>query len=112
MCFYVIREVVVQKSYKLKNVCLTCFLARRPNLGCRNLVQRELSKYLPAIATELDDWKDDVRVKSAQLMCVTVQHAESTITQHLERTLPALYRACGDADTRVQENVSATILLL
>ncbi|XP_046661337.1 dynein axonemal assembly factor 5 [Homalodisca vitripennis] len=77
----------------------------RPNLGCRTLVQRELSKYLPAVTLELDDWKADIRVKSAQLLCVTVQHAESCITQHLEKTLPALYRACGDPDTRVSDNI-------
>lgn len=60
---------------------------------------------MPAIVVELEDWKMDVRVKSAQLMCVTVQHAENLITQHLEKTLPALYRACGDSDARVSDNV-------
>ncbi|XP_054278920.1 dynein axonemal assembly factor 5-like [Macrosteles quadrilineatus] len=87
------------------NVC-------RPNLGCRTLVQRELSRYLPAVVAELDDWKADVRVKSAQLLCVTVQHAEANITQHLEKTLPALYRACGDADARVVDNIERAAEML
>lgn len=82
---------------------------RRPNLGCRTLVQRELSKYLSGIVNELNDWLDDVRVKSAQLLCITVQHAERHITQHLEKILPAMRKSCSDNDKRVRDNVSYTL---
>lgn len=78
---------------------------RCPNLGCRTLVQRELSKYLSAIVNELKDWLDDVRVKSAQLLCITVQHVEHHITQHLEKILPAMRKSCSDSDKRVRDNI-------
>lgn len=52
------------------------YIVRRPNIGCRELVQREMSKYLPGIVNELTDWKVDIRVKSAQLLCTTCQHTE------------------------------------
>nr|XP_018903074.1 PREDICTED: dynein assembly factor 5, axonemal [Bemisia tabaci] len=77
----------------------------RPHLGCRVLVQREMSKFIPAIAKELEDWVDDVKVKSAQLLAVVLLHGEHSITMHLEKILPTMYRAIIDTDTRVSENV-------
>ena len=35
----------------------------RPSLGCRVLVQRNLSKILPAALRDMADWTADTRVK-------------------------------------------------
>ena len=35
----------------------------RPNLGCRVLVQRNLSKILPAALRDMVDWTADTRIK-------------------------------------------------
>lgn len=48
---------------------------------------------------------DDVKVKSAQLLAVALLHGEHSITMHLEKILPTMYRAIIDTDTRVSENV-------
>lgn len=32
------------------------FAVKRPNLGCRTLVAREVLKLLPVLIRELDDW--------------------------------------------------------
>ncbi|XP_075231279.1 dynein axonemal assembly factor 5 isoform X2 [Lycorma delicatula] len=85
---------------------------RRPNIGCRELVQREMSKYLPAIVNELTDWKVDIKVKSAQLLCTTIQHAEQKITQHISKILPAMYKAFCDEDKRVVENIQKSAELI
>nr|CAD7588228.1 unnamed protein product [Timema genevievae] len=78
---------------------------RRPNLGCRTLVQRNAGKIIPALANELGDWQVDVRLKASQLLCQLVLNAETHLTHHLEKLLAAMYRAVQDDDARVVENV-------
>ena len=57
---------------------------------------RNLSKILPAVCHDIDDWVAGTRVKSAQLLAVLLLHAEDHVTQHLEPVLRALLRACAD----------------
>nr|CAD7397555.1 unnamed protein product [Timema cristinae] len=78
---------------------------RRPNLGCRTLVQRNAGKIIPALANELGDWQVDVRLKASQLLCQLVLNAETHLTHHLEKLLVAMYHAVQDDDARVVENV-------
>ncbi|XP_017301287.1 dynein assembly factor 5, axonemal-like [Diaphorina citri] len=77
----------------------------RPNLGCRVLVQREMSKFLPALQTELFHWLPQVRIKSAQLLCSLSQHEEHNIVQHIPSVLTMMYRACNDEESAVRDNV-------
>ncbi|XP_011313706.1 dynein assembly factor 5, axonemal isoform X2 [Fopius arisanus] len=77
----------------------------RPNLGCRIIVQQNLSKLITGICNELDDWLADIRVRSAQLLAVLVLNAEQDTIQHIEKLLPAMYKACADEDNRVAVNV-------
>ena len=43
---------------------LLCLIGiERPSLGCRVLVQRNLSKILPAALRDMADWTTDTRVK-------------------------------------------------
>ncbi|XP_050523556.1 dynein axonemal assembly factor 5 isoform X2 [Daktulosphaira vitifoliae] len=68
----------------------------RPNLGCRILVAREVLKLLPVIIRELDDWKEDVCIKSGQLLCVVALNAEGSIIQHLNQLLTAMVKCCRE----------------
>ncbi|XP_012266719.2 dynein axonemal assembly factor 5 [Athalia rosae] len=77
----------------------------RPNLGCRTIAQQNLSKLIGGIGKELGDWMADIRVRSAQLLCVLVLNVEQDVTQHIEKILPPMYRACNDEDKRVIVNV-------
>ncbi|VVC44258.1 Armadillo-type fold,Armadillo-like helical [Cinara cedri] len=67
---------------------------KRPNLGCRTLVTREVLKLLPVIIRELDDWAKDVSIKSGQLLCVVALNAENSIIQHLNQLLTAMTKCC------------------
>ncbi|XP_043289630.1 dynein axonemal assembly factor 5 [Venturia canescens] len=77
----------------------------RPNLGCRTIVQQNICKLVAAISKELSDWLADIKVRSAQLLCVLVLHVEDHVIQHIEKLLPPMYRACNDEDSRVVVNV-------
>ncbi|GJQ73535.1 hypothetical protein Trydic_g13886 [Trypoxylus dichotomus] len=77
----------------------------RPNLGCRVLVQRNVSKLAKAISKELLSWQSDIRVRCSQLLCSIVLHAEADITQNLQDLLPAMYTAARDEDRRVADNI-------
>lgn len=81
-------------------------LVERPNLGCRVLVQRNISKLAPALSRELSSWQEDVRVRIGQLLCAIALHAEEFFTHHLQDVLPAMYMAARDADNRVVVNVN------
>ncbi|KAL0105465.1 hypothetical protein PUN28_016852 [Cardiocondyla obscurior] len=73
----------------------------RPNLGCRVIAQQNLCKLINGISVELGDWLPDIRVRSAQLLCVLILNVEENVTQHIEKLLPPMYRACNDEDRRV-----------
>ena len=67
---------------------------------------RNLSKILPAVCHDIDDWVAGTRVKSAQLLAVLLLHAEDHVTQHLEPVLRTLLRACADEEAAVVSSVS------
>ncbi|XP_044759585.1 dynein axonemal assembly factor 5 [Coccinella septempunctata] len=78
---------------------------KRPNLGCRVLVQRHVGKIAPAIANELQSWQADVRFRCSQLLCAVALHSESLLTMHLQSILPAMFSAARDDDPRVVDNI-------
>nr|XP_023027609.1 dynein assembly factor 5, axonemal [Leptinotarsa decemlineata] len=84
----------------------------RPNLGCRTLVKRNVSKLASALSRELMSWQEDVRVRCSQLLCAIVLHAEDGITQNLQSLLPAMYSAARDDDNRVVDNIIQASQLL
>ncbi|KAI1884449.1 hypothetical protein AGOR_G00226510 [Albula goreensis] len=73
----------------------------RPGLGCRELVARNLSRLLPAVSRDLEDWLVSTRAKTAQLLRVLLLHAEDHCTQHLQPLLATLYRACANNEPGV-----------
>ncbi|XP_074649053.1 dynein axonemal assembly factor 5-like [Tubulanus polymorphus] len=84
----------------------------RPNLGCRTLMFRHVSKILPALSRDLGDWVVNTRIKASQLMYHLILNAEEYITQHLELVLNALYKACCDEEVAVRANVCKVTELL
>ena len=81
------------------------FLVTRPNLGCRELVKRNLIRILPAIRNDLTDWVVAGRMKASQLLAILAWQAEETITQHLEDTLQVCSKALVDDEIIVREQV-------
>ncbi|XP_013406264.1 dynein assembly factor 5, axonemal [Lingula anatina] len=77
----------------------------RPNLGCRTLIYRHLSKILPALIRDMGDWVVATRIKSAQLMTTLIVNAEDCMTQHMAVLLPGLHKACSDEEKEVVKNV-------
>ncbi|KAH0631959.1 hypothetical protein JD844_019903 [Phrynosoma platyrhinos] len=77
----------------------------RPELGCRELVTRNLFKILPGLCHDLTDWVEGTRIKASQLLVVLLQHVEDHITQHMEPLLRTLYRVCSDEESIVVRNV-------
>ncbi|XP_029629232.1 dynein assembly factor 5, axonemal [Salmo trutta] len=84
----------------------------RPGLGCRELVVRNLSNLLPALARDMVDWVVGTRVKTAQLLYALLLHAEDHCTQHLQLLLSTLYRACTDPESDVVTNCLRSAKLL
>uniref|UniRef100_A0A8C5HLU6 TOG domain-containing protein n=1 Tax=Gouania willdenowi TaxID=441366 RepID=A0A8C5HLU6_GOUWI len=84
----------------------------RPGLGCRELVVRNLGKLVPAIAHDITDWLMATRIKTSQLLCVLLLHAEDHSTQHLQPLLATLYRACANSEKEVVSNCLAAAKLL
>nr|XP_039265298.1 dynein assembly factor 5, axonemal-like [Styela clava] len=74
---------------------------QRPCVGCRELVQRNLSKLMPAIIRDLGDWVPETRQKTSQLLHVLLLHAEEYTTQHMQPLMQALIRACADNEKDV-----------
>ena len=64
----------------------------RPNLGCRTIVQDIITRLLPALKRELQEWLADIKVRAAQLLCIMVLNVETEMIHHIENLLPAMYR--------------------
>ena len=81
----------------------------RPNLGCRELVKRNLIRILPALRNDLTDWVVSGRIKAAQLLAILAWQAEETITQHLEDTLQVCSKALVDDEAIVRQQVDQAL---
>lgn len=88
-----------QSSYRLQTGM------DRPSLGCRILVQRNLSKILPAALRDMADWTTDTRIKASSLVNFLLFYAEDNTTQHMEILLQGLYRASQDENEQVVKEV-------
>ncbi|XP_033630139.1 dynein assembly factor 5, axonemal-like [Asterias rubens] len=77
----------------------------RPNLGCRTLMFRNLSKILPGLLNDLTDWTTSNRIMSAKLLRMLLLNSEDHTTQHMEKLLSGMYRACGDEEREVVQQI-------
>ena len=82
------------------------FTAKRPNLGCRTLIFRNLSKILPGLLHDLTDWTTSNRIMSSKLLRVLLLNSEDHTTQHMEKLLSGMYKACGDEEREVVQQVT------
>lgn len=82
------------------------FSVERPNLGCRTLVYRNFSRIAAGLVKDITDWVVGTRIKSAQLLYTLLLNEEENVTQHLEKILGGLYRACSDDEEEVVKYVS------
>ena len=80
-------------------------LVERPNLGCRVLMMRHLSKILPALMKDVTDWVVNTRLKSAALLYWLLLNAEDYVTQHMAVLTSGMYRACVDEEAQVVKDV-------
>ncbi|CAB3999599.1 dynein assembly factor 5, axonemal-like, partial [Paramuricea clavata] len=84
----------------------------RPCLGCRALIERNLSKILPAILRDMTDWTAGTRIKAASLLYHMLYYAEDNATQHIEALLGGLYKGCRDEESSVVKEVLASAELV
>ena len=87
-------------------VYVLCLIVERPNLGCRTLVYRNFSKIIPGLLRDITDWVVATRIKSAQLLYTLMLNEEENITQHMEKLLAGMYKACTDDEVQVVTYVS------
>ena len=67
---------------------------------------RHFSRILNGLARDITDWVVSTRIKSAQLLYTMLLSEEDNVTQHLEKVLSALYKACVDEEKEVVIYVS------
>ena len=67
---------------------------------------RNFSKIISGIVNDIGDWVTSTRIKSAALLYQLLLNEEDNMTQHLQKVLTALYKACGDEEPKVVEYVS------
>ncbi|KAL5019260.1 hypothetical protein ScPMuIL_004982 [Solemya velum] len=84
----------------------------RPNLGCRTLIMRNLSRILPALVRDLGDWVAPTRVKSSALLYVLILNAEDYTTQHMQLLLNGMYKACCDEETQAVKDIQRSAELI
>ena len=89
-----------------------CVLAvERPNLGCRTLVYRNFTRIIGGLLRDLGDWVVPTRIKCAQLLYILLINEEENVTQHMEKVLSGLFKACTDEEKLVVEYVRRFIQL-
>ena len=81
-------------------------LVERPNIGCRELMYRNFSRILNGLIGDLGDWVASTRIKSAALLYQLLLNEEDNVTQHLQKTLNGMYKACHDEEEKVVTYVS------
>ncbi|KAL4709945.1 hypothetical protein ACJJTC_003908 [Scirpophaga incertulas] len=94
-------EDLKKKTDFLKDVPTHYPDVKRPNLGCRVLVQYNIGKIVPAIAREMEGWQADARLRVSQLLCWLIVCAEEGSTQHANTIVRTLHRGACDDDSRV-----------
>lgn len=82
----------LKMNYCIIICIIIIFTVIRPNLGCRIIAQQSFSKLINGITLELTNWIVDIRVRTAQLLCVFILNIEDDVIQHIGKLLPSMYR--------------------
>eukprot|EP01022_Parablepharisma_sp_SALTPOND_P004476 TRINITY_DN120366_c2_g1_i1.p1 TRINITY_DN120366_c2_g1~~TRINITY_DN120366_c2_g1_i1.p1 ORF type:complete len:897 (-),score=130.63 TRINITY_DN120366_c2_g1_i1:2894-5584(-) len=75
--------------------------AHRPRLGSRILVKNYMKRYLTALLRELEDWQEENRERSVNLLLCSLVYAEGHVTQHADKLFLPLYKALIQPTTKV-----------
>jgi len=75
--------------------------AHRPRLGSRDLVKNYINRYLMAIMRELEDWQEENRERSVNLLLCSLVYSEDRITQHIDKMFLPIYKALIQPATKV-----------
>ncbi|XP_053607373.1 dynein axonemal assembly factor 5 [Plodia interpunctella] len=94
-------EDLKKKTDFLKDVPTHYPDIKRPNLGCRVLVQSNIGKIVPAIYKEMEGWQADARLRCSQLLCWLLLCAEEGSTQHANTIVRTMARGAADEDSRI-----------
>ncbi|XP_077979793.1 dynein axonemal assembly factor 5-like [Glandiceps talaboti] len=92
-----------QMDFSTVDVPLPPGETERPNLGCRTIIFRNLSKILPGLMNDLSDWTAPNRIMASKLLYTLLLNAEDHTTQHMQRLLTGMYKACSDDEKEVVE---------
>ncbi|XP_060561943.1 dynein axonemal assembly factor 5-like [Ruditapes philippinarum] len=84
----------------------------RPNLGCRTLMMRHVSRILPGLMRDVVDWVTETRKKSAGLLYYLLLNCEEYITQHMELLTSGMYKACADEEQSVVKDIQRSAELI
>ncbi|KAK9509015.1 hypothetical protein O3M35_006430 [Rhynocoris fuscipes] len=71
---------------------------KRPVLGCRVLVERQVDKFTKTIGMELSDWVTIVKIKAAQLLSQVILHSEAHITMQIDKIIGPMSKVAMDYD--------------
>ncbi len=74
---------------------------KRPRLGARVLVKNYMKRYLAAILRELEDWQEENRERSVNLLLCSLVYAEGHVTQHVDKLFLPIYKALVQPATKV-----------
>jgi hypothetical protein len=95
-------DLIIQSFFSF-----SLFTVERPNLGCRVLIHRNLSKIVGGLMRDIVDWVASTRLKSASLLYVLLLNAEDYITQHMTPLISGMNKACADSETQVVKDVGS-----
>ena len=70
---------------------------------------RHFSKILAGLLRDMTDWVAPTRVKSAKLLYTLLLNEEENVTQHLDKLLIGMFKACADEEKEVVQYVSLTV---
>nr|CDS26635.1 HEAT repeat containing protein 2 [Hymenolepis microstoma] len=84
----------------------------RPNLGCRQLINRSASRLLPGLCNDLRDWQEATRYKAAGLLPIILLHLESAVTQHTQTLITGLCNGVAEIILRASLNSSLHLILM
>ncbi|KAL3320487.1 HEAT repeat-containing protein 2 [Cichlidogyrus casuarinus] len=85
---------------------------KRPNFGCRELINRTAYKLIPCLVNDLSDWQSGTRSEASGLLPILVLHLEQHVLKHSQVFLEGVSKAMMDFVRQLQLNPNACEYLL
>jgi len=74
---------------------------KRPRLGSRMLVKNYMKRYFNAILRELEDWQEENRERSVNLLLCSLVYAEGHVTQFMDKLFVPIYKALIQSQNKI-----------